>query len=400
MTRTFGSIPFIPLAAFALTTIFAPSWLSAQPQLLTPSAGSPIAVGNRPTGVATGDFNGDGKMDIAVADTSDSRVTVLLGDNAGGFTEAAGSPFFGGANPQVVIARDFNHDGKLDIASLNIGSYTISVLLGDGHGGFTLAPNPAAVSSPGGYMATGEFNGDNYPDLVVTDYGGANVLVFLGDGSGGFTAAPGSPISLGFGLEPTGVVTGDFNKDGKQDIAVAQSYDGHIAILTGDGTGAFTVQGIRPAGAQFPGTAGIGALAVGSFYNNGDLDLLVAGTNSNQVALLKGDGAADFSYQRQMTAYQRPLGIAVGDFDADGNQDVAAIAGNTSYLDIFPGNGAGNFNTATGPAYQTGTGPDGIATADFNNDGRPDIVVANNLDNTITVFLTNGPQLPPAPPSP
>ncbi len=384
------------LRAFVVTMLaFLPGGLfAAAPPLFVPSPGTPIATGSKPQSVATGDFNGDGKQDIAVANSQDSTLTILLGDGAGNFTPAAGSPISaGGTLPGVLIAKDFNKDNKIDLAVLYaVGG--VQVLLGDGKGGFTPAPAGIAPVSSTGFMATGDFNGDLVPDLAIST-GINKVTVYLGDGLGGFTG--GNTFTTGF--KPWGIATGDFNKDGKTDIVVANDQDGTITILLGDGTGGFTTTGSNPV-SVLPGLLQTGnsfqsAIAVGDLYNHGPIDLITLSSGVNEVNVLKGDGLGSLTYQSEVTAYQNPDGVVISDFDGDGNQDVAVITSSTNSVDIFPGNGKGGLNYQTGPFFATGRNPSAIALADFNNDGHMDLVISNYNDNTLTVLLTTGPSLTP-----
>src|ERR1039458_1289360 len=174
----------------------------------TPAPGSPFAVGTSPRSVAVGDFNGDGKPDLALANESSNNVTVLLDDGSGGFTAAPGSPFAAGANPFFVAVGDFNGDGKPDLAVANWSSNNVTVLLGNGSGGFTAASgSPFAVGLLPISVAVGDFNGDGKPDLAVANEASNNVTVLLGNGSGGFTAASGSPFAAG--ANPYSLAVGD-----------------------------------------------------------------------------------------------------------------------------------------------------------------------------------------------
>lgn len=200
------------------------------------ATGSWIAAGTYPQWAVPGDFNGDGKVDLAVSDlgnydpyncrcvTNGSVVTILLGDGLGAFTEAPGSPVNVGADPFFAATADFNKDGKLDVVVANRGDDTITILLGDGQGGFA----PAAGSPVGGFsfpraIGIGDFNGDGNPDLAVVNESlnssVGTVSILLGNGAGGFVAASGSPVAVGPG--PVSIAVADFNGDGNSDLATA-----------------------------------------------------------------------------------------------------------------------------------------------------------------------------------
>ena len=138
-----------------------------------------------------------------------------------------------GTAPLSVAVGDFNGDGKQDLATANVGSNNVSVLIGDGAGGFSAATNFGVGTDPQS-VAVGDFNGDGKQDLAVTNFTSNNISILLGDGMGGFGAA----TNLGLGSKPTSVAVGDFNGDGKQDLAVASSSN-DVSILLGDGAGGF-----------------------------------------------------------------------------------------------------------------------------------------------------------------
>jgi hypothetical protein len=182
--------------------------------------------------VAVGDFNGDGRLDLAVANGGDGTVSVLLAKGDGTFQHAQIFPT--GDNPTSVAVGDFNGDGRLDLAVANAGDGTVSVLLGKGDGTFQDAQNFPAGSYPYS-VAVGDFNGDGLPDLVVA---GSTVRVLLGNGDGTFRPFPASHVSYavsGSGSPANSVAVADFNGDGWLDAVIANLALDDVLILLNDG---------------------------------------------------------------------------------------------------------------------------------------------------------------------
>ena len=349
-------------------------------------------VGSNPAAVATGDFNQDGKPDLAVANWGANSVTVLLGDGAGGFT-AASSPAVG-SNPAAVAVGDFNGDGKPDLAVASYNAGQIVVLLGDGTGSFTPVPGPYAGCWPMS-VAVGDFNGDGRLDLAAQDAGGPDAsplpIVLLGDGKGHFSGGFGSggcTVSSGISY-PASVAAGDFNGDGKLDLASVRADDRSLTVLLGDGTGNFTVV---PA----PSLAGSnpGSVAIEDFNGDGKQDIAVGDTVGG-IALLLGDGSGNFT-----TAPASPFlvrfairSLAVGDFDGDGTPDLAA-ADTSNGVTVLLGDETGNFRTPTGSGWfavgaVNPSLPVFMTAGDFNGDGRPDLAVPANSSNNVLLLLGN-----------
>jgi hypothetical protein len=198
-------------------------------QSISFTAATNFAAGDGPFSVAAGDFNGDGKQDLAVANTFSNNVSILLGNANGTF--GAATNFAAGIDPRSVAVGDFNGDGKQDLAVANRLSTNVSILLGNGNGTFGAATNFAAGVEPRS-VAVGDFNGDGRQDLAVANQLSNNVSILLGNGNGTFGAA----TNFAAGNGPLSVAVGDFNGDGRQDLAVADAFSDNVSILL-NGTG-------------------------------------------------------------------------------------------------------------------------------------------------------------------
>jgi hypothetical protein len=356
----------------------------------TPAPNSPFTVGAYPTSVVVADFNGDGIGDLATVNNGQNAgttVAVFLGNGSGGFTPAAGSPFAAGDAPRSLVAGDFNGDGVPDLAVLNWypTPNTVTVLLGNGTGGFTAAPGgPTVVGSLPSSLVVGDFNGDGIQDLAVANYNNNNVTILLGNGLGGFTAAPGGPIPVG--LEPLSLAVGDFNGDGLADLVATNDF-GNVTVLLGNGVGGFTATAGSPI-AVGSGRSEPCSVVVGDFNRDGIQDLAIADCLQDNISILLGTGSGAFE-----AAPASPFAVEFGvyslvaaDFNGDGIQDLA-VSNGVDDVTILLGNGTGGFAVATGSPLAAGIGVHSIVAGDFNGDGIEDIAAANVASNNVTVWL-------------
>ena len=386
MKHCFSRLILLGLVGFALTSC------SAHPRGATDPIGTRIKVGTAPSAVELADFNRDGKLDAAVANSESDDVTILLGDGAGGFKPAAGSPFPAGNEPNDLAVGDVNNDSNLDLAFANHDTSYLTVLVGDGKGGFKPAPgSPFTVHSkphPHG-IAIADFNGDGWVDLATDDWQKNRVTVIFNDKKGGFVS-PG--VSFPVGKMPYQKLrAADLNKDGKADIVTTNFEGGNVTILLGDGKGGFR----EPPGSPFDANKQPFAIAIGDLNGDGNPDLAI-GHYSGQITDPSGDrmtillGIGDGTFRQawtQLVPGKAPTRVAIGDVNGDKIADaVFENYGNNSVTVLLGSHN--NFSTASGWTTPVGRLPNGIAIGDLNGDGKGDIVTANYDDNDISIILT------------
>jgi hypothetical protein len=337
---------------------------------------SRLSAGTNPQAIGSADFNGDSKADIAVVNRGSANVSVRLGDGDGGFGVVTN--FSVGMNPIAIAVGDFNGDGKADLAVANSGSLSdsgsVSVLIGDGAGGFGLSANLAVGMHPSAVVIA-DFNGDSKADLAVTNLDSDTVSVLLGDGLAGFGAAN----TFAVAHNPRSIAVADFNKDTRSDLAVANSGSNTVSILIGDGNGGFA------AATSF----GVGmaplSVAVGDFNGDTKPDLVTANNTSNDVSVLVGDGAGGFAAATNFAAATSPYAVVVGDFYGDGKLDVAVSNSGSANVSVLLGDGAGNLSTATN--FAVGIDPRSLAAGNFNGDSRVDLVVPDSGSDDVSLLL-------------
>ena len=360
-----------------------------------------------PTSTFAGDFNGDGIVDLAVGnecftgDCQNSGIGIFLG-NGGGTFRAGASYQTSVRNGTWITGGDFNGDGKLDLALASTNCQfvpcpagVVSVFLGHGDGTFSNPANFGSAPAPF-FIVAADINGDGKVDLItanncVSNCGNAAPLavsVLLGDGKGGFQKS--IDTELDNKQYAFWIAVGDLNGDGIPDLATSDyclsgcnPLDSTMSILLGNGNGTFT------AGGDYTLPGGLTSIVMQDFNRDGFLDIAATNVN-NAVVIYLGDGTGGLTGPTFFAVGKDPSSIVAGDVNNDGIVDLAT--GNFAELEslsasvsVLLGKGDGTFSGRSDSP--TGNAPQGIIAADFNGDGLLDLANANFNDGTVSVLL-------------
>ncbi len=335
---------------------------------------SDLATTDQPIQVALADLNGDTKLDLLVAEPNGNAVLLFLGNGDGTFLNSGSLSYPGSA----VAIGDFNNDGKPDVAVATTFFFgQIQIFLGNGDGTFT----PGQLLQTGGgtptWMSTVDINRDGHLDLIVASSAFPDhVSVFLGDGEGNFT------LKFDFvpGAAPQQIAVADLNGDGQLDLAVANANSRNVTLWFGVGDGSF-----RP-GDSISTPFGCWSVVAADFNGDGKMDLAFPIVSVGVYILLgNGDGTFTLNQIVQVPLAGSTLRIVADDFDGDGKLDLAVSDSSFNNVRILLGNGDGTFGD--GISVPVGAAPFSMAVGDLNNDGKPDLVTGNIGGSPFTVSV-------------
>jgi hypothetical protein len=342
---------------------------------------------NTPGRVDARDFDGDGHLDLAVSSSNDLAILYGLGDGT------FGAPTYLGVGSPVstdigeTVAPDVDRDGRADLVTA--GGDSIFVYRSTGNRTYG-QPQRFVFGIKAGPIHSADFNKDGYPDLAVTSDDDNRLGFLLNKGDGTF-----HPISIFTSNYPGYLAGGDWNRDGNYDLAVANVTEGAISLYRGDGTGAFTRYGSVSAQGEYPIK-----IVTDDFDGDGLVDLISGNYFSHTVGVMFGNGDGTFRTAFTYPAPAYPHTLAAVDLDGDGDSDIASPHAGARHFTVLRNN-----NGIPGMAFRFSSGGSNsrnLSTGDFNEDGRPDIVISSESSHNVTVHLneTGGfTSHPPAPPT-
>ncbi len=318
-----------------------------------------------------------GTVDVIVAN-ADGKADTLENGFAFAFV------FFGlptdyatGEKPESVFSGDLDGDGDNDLAVANLSNDIVSVLLNDGDGKFAPKIDYPAGDVPQSVFI-GDLDGDGDNDLAVANFSSDNVSILLNNGDGTF--APKIDYAAGDG--PISVYSSDIDSDGDNDLAVANQLSNSVSVLLNKGDGIF------PDRSDYAAGAGPHSIFASDLDGDGDNDLTVANTSSHNVSVLMNNGDETFADKVDYPTGNGPISVFVSDVDADGDNDIAVANFFNDNASVLLNHGDGTF--APKIDYDAGSFPRSVFIADLDGDEDNDMVVANSFSDNVSVFLNKG----------
>jgi len=333
-----------------------------------------------PSGIVAADLDGDGNLDLALANSGSDNVSVLLNNGGGGFLPPQN--FVAGSSPRSVTAADLDLDGDLDLVIANSGTSEIAILKNEGNALFTAPIHSAAGTNPI-QIAAVDLDVDGDLDLVVANNGSQDFSVLTNEGDGTYD----NPVNYTAGILPLSVTAADFDGDGYPDVACACSGSNGVSIRRNNGDGTlgspmFLNTGSTP-----------NSVAAADLDMDGDFDLAVSRaapipTIPGFVSVLKNDGAAGFAPVEHYGGGPGARSLVIADLSGDGDQDLAVANLGGASISILENNGDGVFSRIG--EYEAGTSPNSIMATDLNLDCFPDIATSDPTTGSVFVLTNDG----------
>ncbi len=329
------------------------------------------AAGDGSRSVCGGDLDDDGDIDLATADVNSDSVSILL--NMGGGVFASSISYSVAHSPYIVRAGDLDGDGDLDLVTANLNYNEISVVLNDGNGSFSGLETYNTDTAPFDVFPA-DLDGDGDLDLTVASYYSATVTIFLND-DGVFDL----DADYATGANPRAVLVADLDGDNDLDIATANYFPDSVTVLLNNGSGEFFTR------ADYAAGDGAVSIAASDLDGDGDLDLVTVNYYDNDLSVLLNTGSAVFLPPVKYSAGVRPFTVTTADIEGDGDQDLMIANSISDYISVLLNNGNGTF--APHVTYAAGDNPYSVFPADLDGDGDIDCAAANRDSDNVSVFL-------------
>ncbi|CAF1308453.1 unnamed protein product [Adineta steineri] len=342
-------------------------------------------IGSIPNGIALGDVNNDNRLDIISANYGYYTISIYLGNGDGLFSSMENDSIdLVYYSPSAIGIEDINNDTYLDLIVAIDDGY-IFIYLGNGNNTFVYLTNYSGDGSAYS-IALADFNNDAHLDIVVTSTDASDIWILLAYGNGTFQDP--TTYSTGFDSQPYYSAAGDFNNDNNSDIVTSNLITNEIVIFHGDGTGKFSPPRIYSTGS---GTNPYGITTV-SIGDDKQVHIIVAFWGTGDIGVLTEYDAADFV---NVTAYStgsvlQPFAVAIGDFNHDNRSDIVVANSGTDNLSIILNSNNNTFNINMTYFIGTGIQPQYVLTCDINNDNQTDIISANSESDSISVIMGYG----------
>ncbi|MBI3003909.1 MAG: VCBS repeat-containing protein, partial [Ignavibacteriales bacterium] len=370
-----------------------------------------FATGTNPSSVVIADFDTDGKSDLALTNESNNTVSVFRNTStsgsitAGSFTARVN--FTTGSSPGGVAFGDFDGDGKLDLAVTNYSSNTVSVFHNSSttgsitSGSFAAKVDFATETGPTG-IAIYDLDEDGKPDIAVTNYTDFTVSILRNTStSGSITAGSFAPkVNFTTGFYPWGIAIGDVDQDTKPDLVIANylsnlgsGQPSSVAVFRNTSTSGSITTGSFSAKVEFTTGTSPAAVALGDLDGDGKLDLAISDYNSNMVSLFRNTGSSgsiSFATKVDFTTGSNTHSLSIGDIDGDGKPDIAITNRSSNTVSVLTNTSStGSITSSSFSAkvdFVTGNTPSDVSIGDLDGDGKPELIVANQASNTVSVF--------------